>query len=69
MAVLKNRADLERELSPRMLAVALPAALFGEIGDLLGVALGTMHFAVRPTNGNHEAFAVLFGGKVLNRFL
>lgn len=66
--IFKDRADLERELSFGMLAIALPASLFRKIRDLLGVALRAAHRAICPADRGHEALAVLIVRKVNDCF-
>src|SRR5437016_2017505 len=65
--VFKNSAGLQRETRLRMWHVALPDALFRKPSDLLRLANGTRHFAIRPAKVNHELAAMLEVGKVQDR--
>ena len=52
-----------------MLAVAFPDALFLDPEDFLVFAARALYNTVRPTERDHERFAILEFGKVQNGFL
>jgi len=67
--VFEDRADLERELLPGMLGVAIVQTRLFEVGDLFRAASRTAHDSIQPTKLDHELAAVLRIAKVLNRLL
>src|SRR5580692_10139802 len=52
-----------------MLLVALEHAGVGQVVNVIRSATRTQHLTIRPTQRNHEGFAVLEVGKVEDRFL
>ena len=66
--VFHDRADLDGELASWVPCAALPAVLLCEESGTLAPAGRANHYAIGPTLRGEVIDAVLFRGKVLNRF-
>jgi hypothetical protein len=71
-AFLEDGSSLQCEgltLTSFVLAIALPNAVLFKSADTLRSAPGALHHAIRPTQFDHEHFAVLEIGEVQDSFL
>ena len=57
--ILKERADLERELTARMLVLTVPEACILEVAYISGPAVRATHLAIRPAGLDHKLLAAV----------